>query len=67
MERLVTVQAMAERYGCSLATARKYIRDMEHMECPLMVSEQAVRAWERRKTIQPAWLIRQEMRRRVNR
>ena len=67
MERLLSVKDIQERYQCNPATARKYIRQMEHLESPLMVSERAVNAWERRKTTLPDWMIRSEMKRRTNR
>ena len=35
------------------------MRDMEHMEAPLMVTERAVAAWERRKTLPPESVTRQ--------
>ena len=42
MERLFSVADVCGRYQCKAATARKYMRDMEHMESPLMVTERAV-------------------------
>lgn len=63
MERLYSVKDIQERYQCNPATARKYIREMIHMEKPLMVSESAIAAWEKRKLIAPDWMIRQQMRR----
>lgn len=52
MERLVTVQVMRERYGCSLPTARKYIRECEpHLENPLATYEWAMREWEEKRTV----------------
>lgn len=55
MERLVTVKDMQERYGCSLPTARKYIRQMiPHMENPLTATVTAFREWEESRTIFPA-------------
>lgn len=62
MERLFSVADICVRYQCKHATARKYMRDMEHMESPLMVSERAVAAWERRKTMPPESVTRQIMR-----
>ncbi len=53
MKRLMTVKQIAERYQCGLTTARKYMRQMVHMESPLMVTEQAVEDWESRKTYEP--------------
>ena len=46
MERLVTVRDMAERYGCSLPTARKYLRQMFHYENPLAAPRWAFDEWE---------------------
>ena len=65
MERLYSVHDICARYQCKAATARKYMRDMEHMETPLMVSERAVAAWERRKTLPPETETRQLMRKGV--
>ena len=53
MDRLFSVQDICGRYQCKPATARKYMRDMAHMEAPLMVTERAVAEWERRKTMPP--------------
>lgn len=50
MERLVTVKDMQERYGCSLPTARKYLRQMiPHMENPLTATVTAFREWEEKR------------------
>lgn len=65
MDRLFSVNDICARYQCKAATARKYIRDMEHMESPLMVTERAVAAWERRKTLPPERETRQLMRKGV--
>lgn len=65
MERLFSVADICARYQCKPATARKYMRDMEHMESPLMVSERAVAAWERRKTMPPESVTRQIVRKGV--
>ena len=52
MERLITVKDVSERYGCSLPTARKYIRRCNpHMENPLAVPEWAFREWEESRTV----------------
>ena len=59
MERLVTVKDMQERYGCSLPTARKYIRQMvPHMENPLTATQAAFREWEEQRTVFPAEVSR---------
>lgn len=66
MDRLYSVQDVCERYQCKPATARKYMRDMEHMETPrLMVTERAVAAWERRNTLPPESETRRMMRKGV--
>ena len=67
MERLLSVRDICARYQCKTATARKYMREMEHLEAPLMVTERAVAAWERRKTLPPESETRQLMRKGVNR
>ena len=66
MERLLSVKDIQTRYQCNPATARKYMREMIHMEKPLMVSEHAVSEWEKRKLIMPSYMIRQEIKRRAN-
>jgi hypothetical protein len=53
MERLLTVKEVAERYSKSEKTARRYMRKMIHQECPLMVSEAALAAWEAGRTYEP--------------
>lgn len=64
MERMYRVHEICERYQCAPKTARKYMRDMEHMENPLLVSERAIVAWERRKTVPPDSVTRGMMRER---
>ena len=55
MDRLITVKAMRERYGCSNPTARKYLRQCHpHMENPLTAPEWAVQEWEDSRTVVPA-------------
>ena len=66
MERLYSVKDIMARYQCNPATARKRMREMEHLENPLMVTERAINAWEKRKIVLPAWMIRAEMKRRAN-
>lgn len=65
MDRLFSVSDICARYQVKAATARRYMRDMEHMETPLMVSERAVAAWERRKTMPPESETRKLMRKGV--
>ena len=42
----MTVRDVSERYGCSLKTARKYLRQMYHFENPLTAPLWAFNAWE---------------------
>lgn len=65
MDRLLSVKDVCARYQVKPATARKFMRDMEHMEAPLMVTERAVAAWERRKTLPPESVTRQHQRKGV--
>lgn len=54
MERLVTVKDMQERYGCSLPTARKYLRQMFHYESPLAAPQWAFNEWEESRMVIPS-------------
>ena len=61
MERLITVKAMRERYGCSNPTARKYLRQcVPHMESPLAAPEWAVREWEQSRMVIPQTVSRKK-------
>lgn len=53
LDRLLSVKDIAERYGRSEKTAARYMRQMEHMEKPLRVTESALAAWEIGKTYEP--------------
>jgi hypothetical protein len=47
MDALMTVRGMCDRYGCSMPTARKYLRQCDpHMENPLAAPMWAVQEWE---------------------
>lgn len=64
MERLYNVKAICDLFGFKDArTARKIMRDMEHTENPLLVTERAVKAWVERKTLPPESEIRRMKRR----
>lgn len=65
MERLLSVKDICDRYQCKPVTARKFMRDMVHMEQPLMVTERAVKDWEQRKTLPPESVTRQMMKKGV--
>lgn len=54
MEKLLSVKDIQSRYQCSPNTARNYIRQMVHMEKPLMVKEKEVERWELSRTLPPA-------------
>lgn len=62
MERLLSVKDICARYQVKPVTARKFMRDMVHLEAPLMVTERAVMEWERRKTFPPESATRQLLR-----
>lgn len=50
----MTVKKMQERYGCSLPTARKYLRQcVPHMENPVTAPIWAVEEWEESRTVIP--------------
>lgn len=53
MERLISVRDICERYKVKPDTARRYMRQMVHMEKPLMVTERALKAWEESRTLPP--------------
>lgn len=53
MDRLITVNDMKARYGCSNPTARKYLRQMFHYENPLTAPEWALNEWERNRARDP--------------
>ena len=54
MEKLVTVKDMCQRYGCSMPTARKYLRQMFHYENPLAAPQWAFDEWEQARETMPA-------------
>ena len=54
MERLITVKDMCQRYGCSLPTARKYLRQMFHYEDPLTAPKWAFEEWEQNRERMPS-------------
>ena len=64
MERLYSVTDICEMFRVKdQRTARKIMRDMEHMEKPLLVTERAVKAYLERKTLPPESEVRRMMRR----
>jgi hypothetical protein len=64
IDKLYTVSEICDLFGVKdRRTGRKLMRDMEHTENPLMVTERAVRAWLERKTVPPESEVRRMMRR----
>lgn len=61
MERLITVKDVRERYGCSLPTARKYLRQMFHYENPLAAPAWAFNEWEENRERMPAGVSKSRM------
>lgn len=61
MERLLSVSDIMSRYQCSRQTAVRHIQRMEHLERPYMVTEKALAAYERSRTVNPPELIRAAM------
>ena len=64
IETIYTVKGICDLFGFKDArTARKIMRDMEHTENPLLVTERAVKAWMEKKTLPPESEIRRMMKR----
>lgn len=51
LEPIYKVADIRKRYGCADSTARKYMRQMEHTEKPLTVTESAIREWDASRTV----------------
>ena len=64
IDKLYTVKGICELFGFKDArTARKIMREMEHTENPLLVTERAVKTWLARKTLPPQNEIRRRSKR----
>lgn len=64
MERFYSVNEICDLFRVKdQRTARKIMRDMEHTENPLLVTERAVKAWLAKKTLPPESETRQALRR----
>ena len=64
MERLYSVNDICDLFRVKdQRTARKIMRDMEHTESPLLVTERAIKAYLERKTVPPESETRRMMRR----
>ena len=53
MDKLFSVKDICDRYQIKAPTARKLMREMNHLQRPLMVSERSVAEWERKNTLPP--------------
>lgn len=64
MDKIYTVKGICDLFGVKdKRTARKLMRDMDHTENPLMVTERAVKAWIDKKTVPPESEIRKLLKR----
>ena len=64
IEPIYTVKGICELFGFKDArTARKIMREMEHTENPLLVTERAVKSWIAKKTLPPESEIRRMVKR----
>ena len=61
MERLLSVADLMVRYQCSRQTAIRHMQKMEHLERPYMVTERALAAYEKSRTVNPPEVIRAAM------
>ena len=65
IETIYTVKGICDLFGFKDArTARKIMREMEHTENPLLVTERAVRSWIAKKTLPPESETRRILKRR---
>ena len=64
IEPIFTVKGICELFGFKDArTARKVMREMDHTENPLLVTERAVKAWMAKKTLPPESEMRRMLKR----
>ena len=64
IEPIYTVKAICELFGFKDArTARKIMREMDHTENPLLVTERSVKVWMARKTLPPESEMRRMLKR----
>ena len=61
LQRLYSAEELAERYKCSQCTARRYMRQMRHMENPLRVFETDLREWEVKRTVESPEVVRERV------
>jgi len=63
IDTIYSVRKICDLFGFKdPRTARKIMREMEHTENPLLVTESAVRRWMEKKTLPPENEIRQLLR-----
>ena len=64
LEPMYTVKGICELFQVKdPRTARKMMREMEHTENPLMVTERAVKSWLAKKTLPPESEMRKILKR----
>ena len=64
IDPIYTVKGICDLFGFKDArTARRIMREMEHTEKPLLVTERAVKAWMMRKTLPPESEIKRILKR----
>ena len=64
IDTIYTVKGICDLFGFKDArTARKVMREMDHTENPLLVTERAVKAWLEKKTLPPESEMRKILKR----
>ena len=64
IDKIYSVRAVCDLFGFKdLRTARKLMREMDHTENPLLVTERAIKSWMERKTVPPESEIRRLIKR----
>ena len=64
IDTIYTVRGIMEMFHIKdPRTARKIMRDMEHTENPLLVTERAVKAWLAKKTLPPESEVKKMLKR----
>ena len=64
IDTIYTVKGICELFGIKdPRTARKIMREMEHTEKPLLVTERSVKAWMAKRTLPPESEVRRILKR----
>ena len=64
IDTIYTVKGICDLFGFKDArTARKVMREMDHTENPLLVTERSVKAWLEKKTLPPESEMRKILKR----